>query len=213
EVKARYGLARLRGNAAEIARIGKPARAVAERLDIAVLLGKRLDRDTAARAVDDEALAGLDHVRIEDGRIVAARRRGEAIAECLANALAGLAGEIDLDTSAVVERQHAEIVDAMRVVGVFVRVKHRLDAVDPGVEQLLAQVAPGVDDDTGGLRAAGGAPFEEQRTAAPAVAGVGRIATAPDIADARHAPGRSAAEDGRRDLLRFGHQPASPVLS
>ena len=59
--------------------------------------------------------------------------------------------EIDVDALAVVERQHAQVIDAVRVVGVLVRVEHRVDAIDLGVEQLLAQVAAGIDDDAGRL--------------------------------------------------------------
>ena len=44
----------------------------------------------------------------------------------------GLVAEIDVDALAVVERQHAQIVDAVRVVGVLVRVEHRVDAIDVG---------------------------------------------------------------------------------
>src|SRR5690606_15974709 len=114
------------------------------------------------------------------------RRRGETVGEAGYDTLPGLMAEIDVDASPVVERQHAEGVDAMRMVRVLMRVEHRFNAIDLGREQLLAQVAAGVDDDAGG-RAVARAALDQQRTAAAAVLRIGRIAHAPIAADARHA--------------------------
>ena len=53
------------------------------------------------------------------------------------------------DALAAVDEQAAQIVDAVRVVGMLVRVEHRVDPIDVGVKQLLAQIRRRVDQDAG----------------------------------------------------------------
>src|SRR5690242_11221519 len=43
-------------------------------------------------------------------------------------------------------RERAKVVDAMRVVGVIVREQHRVDAIDPGSDQLQPQLGGCVDE-------------------------------------------------------------------
>jgi len=119
--------------------------------------------------------------------------------------LVGFVAEMDIDTLAVVEREDAEVVDAMRVVGMLVRVEHGLDAIDVMAQELLAQVAASIDDDAGRCAVAR-TSFDQQGAAAAAVPGIGRIADAPIAADARHAARRAAAHDGGGDLRRGCHQ-------
>src|SRR5579863_7147016 len=76
----------------------------------------------------------------------------------------------------------------MGVIGVAVREEHRIDAPRAGLEQLLAQIRRGIDEQD---RAA---ILHQDRNPAAAVLGVRRIARAPIAADPRHAPGRAAAQ-------------------
>src|SRR4051794_25251905 len=66
-------------NIADIRRIGGVANAVAERGDVAVLHDKRRQRQRPALALDGMAFTGLDRMLVEDRRILAARRRDEAV--------------------------------------------------------------------------------------------------------------------------------------
>jgi hypothetical protein len=78
------------------------------------------------------------------------------------------------------------------VVGVLVGVKHSLDAVDVGLEQLLAQIAAGVDEDASRRCLVAGIAFEQQRATSAAVLWIVWIANAPMAANARHPAGRAA---------------------
>ena len=90
----------------------------------------------------------------------------------------------------------AQIVDAMGLVGMLVGEKHRVDMIDLGIDQLLAQIGRGVDHDP--RRALRRRPFDQQRTAAAAVFRIVGIACAPAERGPRHAGRRSAAENGQR---------------
>jgi len=54
------------------------------------------------------------------------------------------------DADAVPEVEGAQVVDAVGLVGMLVRQEHRIDVVDIGIDELLAQVGRGVDHDTRG---------------------------------------------------------------
>ena len=82
-----------------------------------------------------------------------------------------------------------QIVDAVAMIGMVVGPDHRVDVGDVGVEQLVAQVGPGVDEDPRLLR------VDQDRDAAAGVPRLGGIALAPVVADPRDARGRAAAED------------------
>ena len=128
-----------------------------------------------------------------DRRIFAARRRLEAVSEALAHGAGRGLVQIDIDAPATVDEQRAQVVDAVGVVGVLVRVEHRVDPIDVGVEQLLAQIRRGVDQHPGDAGAV--AALDQQRGAAAAVLGILRVAVAPAEPGARNAAGRAAAED------------------
>src|SRR5690606_16468688 len=115
--------------------------------------------------------------------------RGEAIAESFAQPVAAFAREIDVDAAAIVERQDAEVIDAVGMVGVFVGIENGVDAIDLGVQKLLAQVSASVDKYPCGLRNSVAPGLDQQSAAAPAIAGFVGVADAPVVADARHAAG------------------------
>src|ERR1700691_4585083 len=71
----------LRRQIAEVARIRRPAEAKSEGRGIAVDLQDRQTGDRASGAFDRDRLAGGETVLANDRRIVAARRRFEAIVE------------------------------------------------------------------------------------------------------------------------------------
>jgi hypothetical protein len=73
-----------------------------------------------------------------------------------------------------------QIIDAMTMIGVVVRPDHRIDAVDPGRQQLFAHIGCRVDQDA---RLRG---FNEQRNARAAIARLGGVARSPVIADTRN---------------------------
>src|SRR4030081_3163994 len=66
-------------NVADIWRIGGIGDAITERRYVAVLEKKRRERKRTALPFDGAAFAGLDSVMVQDRRIVAARRRHEAV--------------------------------------------------------------------------------------------------------------------------------------
>ncbi len=76
------------------------------------------------------------------------------------------------------------------------------------VEQLLPQVRRSIDEDSGfALRPCA---LDEHGAPAAAVAGIGRIARAPALPHPRHAPGRTAAEDGEAQAI--GHASGAAAL-
>src|SRR5690606_28192650 len=122
-------------------------------------------------------------------------------------------GIIDVDAPAIVQRQHAQVINAMRMVGMLMGKEHGVDPIDIGVEQLLAHIRSGVDQDSRWLFNAFRPTFNQQRTAPAAISRFLRIAGAPVIADARHATGRAAAENGRYDPVRRRHAYLMPDLA
>ncbi len=104
--------------------------------------------------------------------------------------------QIDRNAPALMHHDRAQIVDAMGLVGVLVGQKHRVDVVDMGVDQLLAQIGRGVDQDP--RHAAIGSPLGQQRAAAAAVFRIVGIAGAPAERRTRNAGRGSAAEDRQR---------------
>ena len=132
---------------------------------------------------------------LQDRRIFAAGRRLEAIGEARAEQPASGLVVIDVDPAIAVVGHLAQIIDAMRMIGMVVRVEH---AVEPGgacIEKLLAKVGRGVDQRRG--FSLGPVALDKQRAALAPVLGLGGIASAPMIADAGHAARCAAAEDGQ----------------
>ena len=142
------------------------------------------------------ALAGFDRMPGQDRRIVAALRRDEAIGEPRHDVLGGRLVEIGRDAPALMQHHRAQIVDAVGLVGMLVGQEHRVEVIDFGVDQLLAQIRRGVDHDARDALAR--RALDQQRAAAAAVFGIVGIAAAPAERRARHAGGRAAAEDRQR---------------
>ena len=86
----------------------------------------------------------------QDWRIVAALRRDEAIREPRHDVLGGRQVEIDRNALAHVNNDRAQIIHAVGLVGMFMRQEHRVDVIDVGGKQLLAQIGRGVDHDARG---------------------------------------------------------------
>ena len=95
--------------------------------------------------------------------------------------------DIDRDALAAVDEEAAQVVDAVGVVRVLMGIEHRVDPIDVSVEQLLAQIRRGIDQDAGHARA--GAPLDQERGAATAVLGIIWIAVTPTERWTRHAAG------------------------
>ena len=83
------------------------------------------------------------------------------------------------------QHDRTQIVDAMGLVGMLMGQKHRVEMVDVGVDQLLAQVGRGVDQDSRHSAIPG--PLDEQRAAAAAVLRVFGIARPPAERGTRNA--------------------------
>ena len=129
-------------------------------------------------------------------RIVAAGRRHKAVGEPQQDMLRGRLIEIDRNAPPLMQHHRTQIVDAMGLIGMLVGEKHRVDVIDIGVDQLLAQIRRGIDHDPRG--AAFRRPLDQQGAAAAAVFRIARIAGAPAQRRPRHAGRRSAAENGQR---------------
>jgi hypothetical protein len=99
-----------------------------------------------------------------------------------------LAG-VDIHGRAGVAGDHAQLVDAMHVVGMVVGVEHAVRALDAGGQRLHAQIRTTIDEH------AGGAVFDVDRGAIAAVARIVRIALAPLVSQPRHAARGATAEN------------------
>ena len=79
------------------------------------------------------------------GGIIAARRRFEAIIEFLADACHAGAVAPQIDPAFAQNGQHAQIVNAVQLVGMIMGDQHAVQARDFRIQQLLAHVGRGVD--------------------------------------------------------------------
>src|SRR5262245_1095523 len=193
-LESRQRLQRPFGKITYIGRIGEAAEAEAERLAGAVDLPERQRFDRAPGTLDADRFAGADLMTLEDRRVFACGRRVETIGETRAELPARHGIVVDIDAAVAVIGDLAQIVDAVGVIGVVVGVEHAVEPDRAGIEELLAQIGRGIDQRRGlTLRAV---PFDEERATLAPVLGIGGIACAPMIADAGHAAGRAAAENG-----------------
>ncbi len=131
--------------------------------------------------------------RVEDRADRTSRRLLEAVGEALDQALAGRRVEPHVQPLLHGVRHHAQVVDAVRVVGVVMRIEDAVERFAAHAQELLAQIRRGVDQHRGVPLLA--ETLDQRAAAAAAVLRVGRIAGAPHGADARHAAGRPAPED------------------
>ena len=143
---------------------------IAERRDLAVLNQEGRKRHRTALPFDGAAFAGFDRMARQDRRIVAALGRDEAIGEPRHDVFGGRLVEIDRNAPALMQHDRTQIVDAVGLVGMLMGQEHRIDVIDIGVDQLLAQVGRGIDHDPrGAVRARA---LDQQRAAAAAVFGL-----------------------------------------
>ena len=96
--------------------------------------------DGPTLAVDSDRLVGGDAMTGENGHVLRAHLLLEAVTEADVQALPGEIVHIDVDTPALVDGEGAEVVDAVGVIGVVVRVDNAIELVDALAEQLVAQV-------------------------------------------------------------------------
>src|SRR5688572_1532544 len=119
-----------------------------------------------------------------DARIAVLPR--EDVAEALAQTLDRIARRVARYRPLSRLAQRPQVVDSVAMIGVIVRPEHRVDPVDPGGQQLAAQVGCGVDQDPRPVVA-----FDDDRNAAAAIFWLCRVAQAPIVSDLGH-PGRGA---------------------
>src|SRR5262245_9761474 len=161
----------------EIAAIGQAAEAKAERSDVAMVLEDGQGGDWSSLPLDVDHAIWFQPVLADDRRILAAGRRGEAIAEAGVHDLRDALVEPNRHALAAVDEQAAQIVDAVGMVGMFVGEEHGVEPIDAGVEQLLAQVRRGIDQHAGD--AVAGAALHQERRAPAAILWIVGIAHAP----------------------------------
>src|ERR1700722_2389935 len=193
-----------RRDVADIGRIGGIADAITERRNVAVLHDEGRQRQRAALPLDAAAFAGLDRMMVEDRRVVAARRRDETVGKPQQDVLGGRPVQVDRNAPALVQHDRTQVIDAMGLVGMLMGQEHRVDVIDLGVDQLLAQVGRGVDHDP--RHALIGGPLGEQRAAAAAIFRVGGIARPPPERRTGNTGRGPAAEDRQphRHAAAFG---------
>src|ERR1700676_4739302 len=90
----------------------------------------------------------------------------------------------------------------MSLVGMLMGQKHRVDVIDIGIDQLLAQTGGGIDHDP--RQPAVRTSFDQQRTAAATVFRIVGIALAPAECGTRDAGRGSAAQNGQRQRHAVG---------
>ena len=83
------------------------------------------------------------------------------------------------------QHDRTEVVDAMGLIGMLMGQEYRVDVLDIGVDQLLAQIRRGIDDDA--RRALRRRPLGEQRAAAAPVFRIAGIAFSPAERGTRYA--------------------------
>ena len=158
----------------DIGRICGPPNAETERLAEAVALDKRHDRDPR------RAERPIDFLRRERRPIdrLSGDHRPESIAEAPLGLLQCCGAGIEWDGMTRQLADHPQIVDAMQMVGMRMGQQDGIQPRDTGVQQLLAQIGRGVDQNCPP------AGFDQQRSSAATVARLGRVAP-PPIADRR----------------------------
>ncbi|OIQ73337.1 hypothetical protein GALL_450290 [mine drainage metagenome] len=185
-----------------VGQVGEVGHTESQRVDRTVADLERRQHDVAASARDGEG--AVDGVHVENRRVGRAIGLHEGIAKAGEQRLLRRTIGPDRQAFARVEHDLAQIVDAMHMVGVGMGVNHCVQFADARVKQLVAHVGRGVDQHAGGARV--GVTLDQQRAAAAAVFRVGRVASAPIAANAGHAAGGAATEDGEAEI---GHQAAA----
>src|SRR6266550_8838404 len=135
-------------NVVDIRLIGGVTDTITERRNVAMLQKEGRNHYSAPLPFDGLALAAFDRMLVEDRRIGAARRRHKAIGKPVHDIFRGRLAQMDRNASALMQHDGTEIVDAVGLVGMLMGEEYRVDMIDLGVDQLLAQVGRGVDQDT-----------------------------------------------------------------
>ncbi len=128
-------------------------------------------------------LHGCYLVEIGDGRVVIGAE--EAIGEACLERAHGVGGSVDRQTLALQQIDRPQVINAVGVVGMVVRVPDGIERRDIGGEQLVAEIRRGVDQDAGDALVR--FLLHQHRAAPAAVLRIGGITRTPVIADARHA--------------------------
>jgi hypothetical protein len=89
--------------------------------------------------------ARLDPVVRGDGRIFAAGRGAETVAEARMQGAAGSLIEVDIEPPPVLDEERAQVVDAVGMVGMGMGEEHGIEPVDLRVDELLAQIRRSID--------------------------------------------------------------------
>src|SRR5688572_11425529 len=130
---------------------------------------------------------------LENRRIAAAGRRLEAIGKARYEAVTGACVEPYRHPPLHRIRDRSQIVDAMRMIGMVVGIKHAVERRETDRKELLPNIRPSVDED---FRSAFRADLlDESRTTSAPVFWIIWIAATPIVAEAWNTSGRAAAED------------------
>src|SRR5436190_7646883 len=85
----------------------------------------------------------------DNGWIFAAGRARETITELGVKRARRYFVEIDVEPSAAMDEERTQVVNAMRMVGMIVRIENGVQPVHAGIKQLFAQIRRGVDQNAG----------------------------------------------------------------
>src|SRR5690606_32979248 len=177
---------RIRPEIAHIGTIGERTDAEGQRVDQTVLLRQRQKGEWAPCSVDHKRLVVLNTMRREYRRVFAAFRRLETIEKAFSQPDHCGVIRIDVHALALYQNIAAQVVNAMDMVSMRMRVDGGIERRDAIADHLLAEIRSRIDDDAGS-RAVWPDPLHKGRSAQPAVTRIGWIAGAPVAHDARHA--------------------------
>jgi len=147
----------------------------------------RHEGDRSARPMDFNGLFQiLDHDWQHDRRVIAARRRFQAVAECFPQPAHGELVGKDRHPAAGIVEIAAQIVDAVNMVGMRMRVEDSVHMIDPCPDHLLAKIRTCVDNDSR-CRAAGRKLLNHKGCACSLILRIVGVAGTPVTCNARHA--------------------------
>ena len=181
-----------------------------QRHDVAVHLRQRLEGEGAPLSFHHEWPVMLDQMRLQDRRIRASGWRFETIAETLFQPLHRGAVGMDVHQAIPADHKGAQVIDAMDMIGMRMRVDHAIDMSHRRQQHLSAEIGASIDGNRG-PGAIGPDALYQGRGAHAAVPGIGRITVTPVTIEAWYAWRRSAAENGEAEPV--GHGAQSPCCA
>src|SRR5215203_1271258 len=119
----------VRRQSAKVAGISKAIEPKTQRWDVTVLLQNRQCGNRASLPLNGQRLACLEPILASDRRVFAAWRRSEAIAEARVHDLRRAPVQIDWHALAAIDEEATQVVDAMGMVGVLVRVEYGVEPI------------------------------------------------------------------------------------